>query len=134
MKKEGIRYNQNKLRWRNFPLFLVKPLVEVGAAAEKWKGNPDGKYPTFNFLQGLSVQDTLDSLMRHLDSVLDPDQSDIDPEDQCHHLAKVAWNALVALYYIKTRPDLDDRFKLGLQTPKTEHIKPPNKGKESEDI
>ena len=107
----GDRKNQNKLRWRNFPLFLMRPLVEVGAAAEKREGNSTGKYPTYNFLKGLYVSDTLDCLHRHLDAVMDPTQPDIDPEDNCHHLAKVAWNALVALYYIKTRPDLDDRFK-----------------------
>lgn len=130
----GIRYNKGKLRWRNFPLFLMKPLAEVGAAAEKWKGNPEGKYPTFNFLQGLSVQDTLDSLMRHLDAVIDPSQPDIDPEDQCHHLAKVAWNALIALYYIKTRPDLDDRFKMENSPTSKEEAPSPNKGLGNEDI
>lgn len=108
----GFRYNKNKLRWRNFPLFLMRPLVEVGAAAEKIEGNPTGKYPTFNFLKGLSVLDTLDSLQRHLDEFIDPNIPDIDPEDGCHVLAKVAWNALVALYFVKTRPDLDDRYKI----------------------
>jgi len=53
----------------------------------------------------------MDCLKRHLDAVDDPNQSDIDPEDGKHHLAKVAWNALVALHYIETRPDLDDRYK-----------------------
>lgn len=109
---KGIRYNDKKLRWRNFPLFLFKPVVEVGAAAEKRDGNPTGKYPTYNFLQGLSVADTLDSLHRHLDQLVDPYEPDIDPEDGCHHLAKVAWNALVALHYINRHPELDDRYKI----------------------
>ena len=107
----GERKNENKLRWRNFPLFLVRPLVEVGSKAEKHKGNPEGKYETFNFLKGLSVLDTIDSLTRHLDKLEDPTQPDIDEESQCHHLAHIAWNALVALYMIKTRADLDDRYK-----------------------
>lgn len=109
--KKGNRYNTNKLRWRNFPLFLMRPLAEVGAVAEKRPGNPKGKYETFNFLKGLSVLDNMDSLHRHLDKFIDPDQSDIDEESGCHHLAHVAWNALVTLYFIKTRPDLDDRYK-----------------------
>jgi len=107
----GYRYNKNKLRWRNVPMFLLRPVVEVGAAAEKIDGNPTGKYPTYNYLQGLSVADCMDCLKRHLDAADDPNQPDIDPEDGKHHLAKVAWNALVALHYINTRPDLDDRFK-----------------------
>jgi len=101
----GNRFNKNKLRWRNFPLFLVRPLVEIGHEGEN-------KYGTYNFLKGLSVSDTLDSLHRHLDAVMDPTQDDIDEEMQVHHLAAVAWNALVALYHIKTRPELDDRFKI----------------------
>ena len=54
----------------------------------------------------------MDSLMRHLDEFIDPEKPDIDPEDNCHVLAKIAWNALVCLYHIKKNPDLyDDRYK-----------------------
>jgi hypothetical protein len=102
---QGNRFNNGKLRWRNFPLFLIRPLVEVGQQGE-------AKYGTYNFLKGLTVNDTLDSLKRHLDKFEDPSQSDIDEETNVNHLASVAWNALVALYMIKTRPDLDDRYKL----------------------
>ena len=109
--KIGSRFNVGKLRWRNVPLFLFRPIVEVGDAAEKRIGNPTGKYPTFNFLKGLTALDTIDCLMRHLDAFMDPNQPDIDPEDGKHHLAKVAWNATVLLYHITTRPELDDRFK-----------------------
>lgn len=101
---QGKRDNQNKLRWRNIPLFLLKGLVEVGQFGES-------KYDTYNFLKGLKVNDTLDSLMRHLDSVQDPSKSDLDNESKCHHLYHVAWNALVAAYMIENRPDLDDRLK-----------------------
>jgi hypothetical protein len=103
-KPKGERYNSNKLRWRNFPSFLIRPLIEVAHFGET-------KYATFNFLKGLTVLDSLDSLHRHLDQVEDPNLSDIDEESKCHHLAHIAWNALVALYMIKTRPDLDDRYK-----------------------
>lgn len=104
MSKMGERKNNGKLRWRNMPLFLIRPLIEVGHFGET-------KYKTFNFLKGLSVLDTLDSMKRHMDKFEDPEQPDIDEESQCHHLAHIAWNALVALYMIKTRPDLDDRYK-----------------------
>ena len=53
----------------------------------------------------------MDSMKRHLDKFEDPNISDIDDESKCHHLAHVAWNALVALYVLKTRPELDDRYK-----------------------
>lgn len=101
---QGNRFNTGKLRWRNFPLFLIRPLIEVGQQGEE-------KYGTYNFLKGLTVNDSLDSLKRHLDSFEDPTRDDEDAESKVNHLAHVAWNALVALYMIKTRPDLDDRFK-----------------------
>lgn len=110
-KQLGTRYNKGKLRWRNFPMFLMRPLAEVGHAAEKHPDNPKGKYETFNFLNGLSVLDNMDAMMRHYDKFIDPSQSDYDEETQLHHLACVAWNALVALYFINTRPELDDRYK-----------------------
>lgn len=106
----GLRYNSDKLRWRNFPMFLMVPLIEVGQFGET-------KYDTYNFLKGLPVSDSLDSLKRHLMAAEDPNQSDID-ESGCHHLAHVAWNALVALHNIKQRPDLDDRYKTQLKISK----------------
>jgi len=99
----GDRFNDSKLKWHTFPRFLIRPLIEVSHFGAS-------KYSSFNFLKGLSVSETLDSLERHLDSAIDPAQSDIDPESKCPHLAHVAWNSLVALYMIKTRPDLDDRY------------------------
>lgn len=103
--KTGLRYNQNKLRWRNFPMFLMKPLVEVGAYGEE-------KYDTYNFLKGLPISDTLDSLKRHLEKFESPYESDIDDESKCNHLAHIAWNALIALHNLEKRADLDDRYKL----------------------
>lgn len=103
--KTGLRYNQNKLRWRNVPMFLLKPLIEVGAYGES-------KYETYNFLKGLPISDTLDSLKRHLEQFESPYEADVDNESQVNHLAHVAWNALIALHVYNTRKDLDDRYKL----------------------
>ncbi len=102
--KVGTRFNVDKLRWRNFPLFLIRPIIKVGQYGEK-------KYGTYNFLKGLPLSDTLESLHRHLDQFMDPSQSDIDHETLQNHLAHISWNALVALYHLETRPELDDRFK-----------------------
>lgn len=104
LNETGVRYNEGKLRWRNVPLFLLRDIIKVGEMGEK-------KYATYNFLKGLSVQDTLDSAMRHLDAVTDPNQDDNDSESLLPHIAHAAWNLIVAGYMIKTRPDLDDRLK-----------------------
>lgn len=103
--KTGLRYNQNKLRWRNFPMFLMKPLIEVAQYGET-------KYATYNFLDGMAMNDSLDSLKRHLEKFESPYEPDEDDESKINHLAHVAWNALVALHNLKTRADLDDRYRL----------------------
>lgn len=102
-KHVGSRKNANKLRWRNFPLFLLKPLMEVGHAGEK-------KYATFNYLDGQYANNLLDSMKRHLEKLESPFESDIDEETGCHHGSCIAWNALVLVFMLKTRPDLDDRY------------------------
>lgn len=103
-RKVGNRFNTGKVRWRNFPLWLARPLADVGTKGEL-------KYGTFNFLDGQMVANCMDSLYRHAEKADDPKHSDYDEESGLHHLAHVAWNALVALYMIENRPDLDDRFK-----------------------
>src|SRR5712675_1177266 len=100
----GDRKNQSKLRWRNFPLWLITPLIEVAAAGEL-------KYTTYNFLKGQYVNNCLDSLKRHLEKFENPYTPDIDEETGCSHMGAVAWNALVVCFVMKYRPDLDDRYK-----------------------
>lgn len=104
LNETGVRYNEGKLRWRNVPLFIMRGLIRVGEFGEK-------KYATYNFLKGLPVTDTIDAMMRHIDAVTDPNQSDLDDESGVNHLYHVAWNALVAAWMIENRPDLDDRLK-----------------------
>lgn len=103
-KNTGLRLNQGKLRWRNFPLFLIRPLIQVAHYGE-------GKYDTYNFLKGQSFNTCYDSLMRHLDKLTDPTMSDEDDESTITHLGHIAWNSLVMAYMLKSRPDLDDRYK-----------------------
>lgn len=107
----GDRKNTNKLRWRNFPLFLIEPLIEVACKGEE-------KYATFNFLKGAYVNDCLDSLKRHLMKLESPYHSDADDESNISHAAHIAWNALVICFMLKHRPDLDDRWKGNDESPK----------------
>lgn len=102
--KTGTRYNSGKIRWRNFPMFLIEPLAKVAEFGEQ-------KYTTYNFLKGMKTNDSLDSLKRHLTSFESPYESDDDLESKQSHLAHIAWNALVALHMLRTRPELDDRYK-----------------------
>ena len=99
------RYNDNKLRWRNFPMFLIRPLAQVAQYGE-------GKYSMYNFLKGGPQNQYLDSLKRHLDSYEDPTQPDNDVESGLSHMYHIAWNALVCAYMLENHPELDDRFKI----------------------
>ena len=99
------RKNEGNLRWRNFPLFLLKPLMEVAQFGE-------GKYETYNYLKGGSQNQYLDCIKRHLEKYESPFDDDNDDESGVNHLAHVAWNALVAIYMLKQFPELDDRYFL----------------------
>lgn len=103
-KEAAARHNNGKLRWHNFPLFLIRPMIEVADYGAD-------KYATFNFLKGAPISQYLDCIKRHLDKFEDTTLPDKDPESGINHLAHVAWNALVAVYMVQNRPDLDDRWR-----------------------
>ena len=105
MSDRAERFNEGKLRWRNFPMFLLRPLMEVAQYGE-------GKYATFNFLRGGDQLQYLDCIKRHLDKYEDPRLPDEDDESKVNHLSHVAWNALVAIYMLENHPELDNRYKI----------------------
>ena len=98
------RFNTGKLRWRNMPMFLLKPLMEVAQYGE-------GKYDMFNYLKGGEQNQYLDCIKRHLEQYESPYEDDKDAESRVSHLAHVAWNALVAIHMLEKFPELDDRYK-----------------------
>ena len=110
--KLAERKNEGKLRWRNFPLFLLKPLMQVAEYGE-------GKYDMYNYLKGGNQNQYLDCIKRHLEKYESPFEDDNDiidelgqPGSGVNHLAHVAWNALVGIYMLEHFPELDDRFKI----------------------
>lgn len=105
MTGEALRFNEGKRRWRNFPMFLMRPLIDVAQYGE-------GKYEMFNFLAGGDQLQYLDCMKRHMDKYEDPALPDEDEESGVNHLAHVAWNALVAIYMLENNPEGDNRFKL----------------------
>lgn len=106
MKKEQAdRYNENKLSWHNFPMFLLRPLIKVSAYGAK-------KYSTFNYLKGAPISQYMDCMKRHMDDFEDTTMDDLDPGSRVNHLAHVAWNALVAIHVLEKHGDVfDDRYK-----------------------
>ena len=108
------RKNNGKLRWRNFPMFLIEPLIKVAEYGES-------KYATYNYLKGGEQNQYLDCIKRHLSAYENPSEDDLDHESGVSHLAHVAWNALVGIYMLEHFPELDDRFKIE-KPDKTSHL------------
>lgn len=75
------------------------------------------KYGMHNWRRGLPWTETADSLLRHLYAFLDGE--DRDEDTGLLHVGQVAWNALVLLFMVLTRSDLDDRYR-----PPVERVEP----------
>lgn len=96
----GNRYNSNKPKWSLVDYESLLPLVQVlefGAS----------KYGENNWKKGLSYTETTESLLRHVYSFLQGE--DTDEESKLHHIGHILCNAMFLSYMIKNRPNLDDR-------------------------
>lgn len=69
------------------------------------------KYGQFNFTNGLPVTRLLDAAMRHITAAAWTEQND--PESGVDHLGHAGASLAMALFMIRNRPDLDDRYKKG---------------------
>lgn len=99
------KFNKGKTRISILPLLAikeVKKVAEMGAV----------KYGAHNYRDGRPVCDWLDAGYRHAFDEFLGEGIDLDPESKIHHLAHAAWNMLVALEQMLTKPELDDRYKV----------------------
>lgn len=100
--EQGARFNTGKAKWSLVPQSALKPMVNVlefGAS----------KYGINNWMKGLSVTESCESLKRHLDSFMEG--IDFDFESGLHHIGHIQCNALFISWMLEHRPDLDDRHK-----------------------
>ena len=107
-RKEGLKYDTGKQPWYGMPLEVLVPLADVFSAGEK-------KYTTFNNLLPFSDSSRrfYDGMMRHVQaSQIDPLAIDQELKDkygvEVHHLAQVAFNALMRLYHAKKESSARD--------------------------
>jgi hypothetical protein len=97
--------SEPKLRARNFPMWLLKPLFKVASFGEK-------KHGSLSFLTApITVNDHLDALKRHLIALEDPSVPDLDDESLELHSSHIAWRALAITYLLANKKELDDRYK-----------------------
>jgi|SRR5690606_27084434 len=125
----GSRYNQGKLEWSLVDFSALEPMVRVlmyGAhkytifekedgtqvkgseitpeEAKELKIVSSGKN---NWKKGLPITEILDSLLRHITSLLN--KEDIDSESLLPHTGHILCNALFLSYMSEKRSDLDNR-------------------------
>lgn len=67
------------------------------------------KYAAHNWRGGLAYGRIISSLLRHLSAIQRGE--DVDPESGLPHIDHVGCNWMFLSYFMKHRPDLDDRWK-----------------------
>lgn len=115
--KLGDRFNIGKARWDLLPFGPLSELVNVFTYGSK-------KYADNNWRKGLKFTETFAAMMRHAACWMLGETRD--PESGCHHLAHVAWNALVLIEFQELgKLDCDDRVKGAMPITSTMVIKEP---------
>lgn len=98
----GSRFNTGKLR-----MDLIDPIALCGLAAVLTKGAE--KYTAHNWRDGLPYMETIASMMRHISAIMS--NQDFDDETGLYHADHLLCNAMFLSNMMKTRPDMDDRWK-----------------------
>ena len=123
MAGEGLRFNQNKLRYDLLEPFAVEQLAKVFTKGAE-------KYAPHNWEKGMDWSKISSSLKRHIAAWEKGEDFDYDPtckeclEGTCknhtglYHMAHAAWNALALVSYYRLYPQGDDRQHSYLNHPK----------------
>lgn len=98
----GVKHDQEKSR---LDLIDSSFLEDLGMVL---KFGAD-KYAAHNWRGGLNVSRIIGATMRHLTAINRGE--DIDPESGLPHTAHLACNVMFLSVMLKTRPDMDDRYK-----------------------
>jgi hypothetical protein len=86
----ALRYNDGKLKWSLVDYKSLEPMIRVlEYGAEKY--SPD------NWKRGLDKKEILESMMRHLASVLDGEENC--PESGLSHIGHIQCNAMFYNYF-----------------------------------
>jgi hypothetical protein len=99
---EGVKYDQDKLRFDLLPIGPLNELVKVYTMGAK-------KYTDRNWEKGIAYGRVYAAVMRHLTAFWSGE--DIDSESGLPHLAHVAWGCFALMEYLNTHPEMDDRSK-----------------------
>ena len=98
----GVKYDQDKPRTD-----LLDPLALEGLA--RVMGFGAKKYAAHNWRGGISVSRLIGSVLRHTFAILRGE--DLDPESGLPHVDHLGASWMMLSNMMKTRPDLDDRWR-----------------------
>jgi hypothetical protein len=99
---EGKKFDSDKI-----PLNLLPSdaLFEIGRVLQAGKE----KYGEANWAKGIGISRLLGAAMRHTAQFNAGE--DLDEETKTLHIANAACNLMFAIWMMKNRPDLDDRWE-----------------------
>jgi hypothetical protein len=98
---KGKKFDAGKLPLELFPTDAIFEIGKVLQAGQK-------KYGKANWAEGIEVSRLIGAAMRHIYQFNDAE--DNDEETQTLHIANAACNLMFAIWMMKNRPDLDDRW------------------------
>lgn len=99
---KGKKFDQDKPR---MDLLDTEALIQIA----KVMGMGAKKYGDHNWRGGLAWSRVVGAAMRHLTAFNNGE--DTDPESGLSHIAHLGCCAMFLLNYIKTHPEMDDRYK-----------------------
>lgn len=103
MTENGKKFDDEKPDLSLIPGHVI---VELGKVLTMGKC----KYAPDNWRGGIKYRRLISAAMRHMAAI--QDGQDIDTESGLPHAAHIMANMAFLLEFYKTRPDLDDRYKL----------------------
>lgn len=107
--KEGLRFNEGKIRYDLLEPFALEQLAKVFTKGAQ-------KYAPHNWEKGMDWSKITASLKRHIAKF--EAGEDFDEETGLYHMAHAAWNAMALVSYYKLHPNKDDRRHHYLDIPR----------------
>lgn len=99
--EEGVKYDEQKLRWDLLPFDSVEDIVKVYTFGAE-------KYGDENWRAGIKWKRIIAAIFRHLTAFVLGE--DIDKESGLPHLSHAGWGILTLLWYSRYRIRFDDRY------------------------
>lgn len=108
---KGTKHDQSKAPMDLIPYEALEEIARVLGEGEK-------KYSTANWAKGIEMRRLIAASLRHIGQF--NAGQDYDEETNTLHLANAATNLIFAIWMMKHRPDLDNRWVKTLSKPKQE--------------